>query len=504
MKKLHCSKKLLSALLCLCMLAGLMPSAFAELCPHHTSHIDCGYAEATSLSPCTHTCDETCAEDCAHSHDESCGYAEGSEGAPCGYVCQECANSVEDDPSGTDDSLTQQSDDTLPPEDTTVPPEDTTVPPEDTTVPPDDSLIDPDDTPDVPDDTQNSPDSGAQPPEPAQPRQPQVEGVLITREQYDISRLSIDESGNLIFGVTAIAPQAIDPESGEGVSGRFSWGGAAAPLVILNEVGSASYPLYFIPDDSASYSNVSLSLVVVTEEYVSKASGLVSRLPMGALASLRASSPTSCTVAVISDSDTLYMEAALNKFKTSLKPLNGQELERILSDNSVTGKIIIDATYSGLRVDRIQLYSFTLRSFMDAIRNGESGLESILIKLSGGEMELDLKALESLCINDDCSSVELVINRDSGQVSFNDSQKEALRQHNVRLISRIYFDCSRRETPQSDYGEGSVRIGIPFYYGDIKLCAIAEDGTLTELEKSFENGLLSWTVSEGCDFVLIK
>lgn len=464
MKKLSRLKKNFSALLCLCLAAGLIPTAFAELCPHHVTHGDCGYVKAVSASPCSHICDDACAEGCIHSHDGSCGYAEGFEGSPCTFVCQDCLN---------------------PP---AVEPPNTEV------------------LPDQPDEGDNGEDTEPVPGDipSAGPKQPVVEGVLITREQYNISQLSIDESGSLIFGAASIAPQAVDPETGAAVSGKFSWGSGSAPLVILNEVGSESYPLYFIPDDSTSYSIVSLNLTVVTEEYVSKSTALISRIPLGAIASMRAASPSKCSVAVISDSDTLYMDSTLSKFKASLKPLSGQELERVLRDNSLSGKIIIDATYSGLRVDRIQLYSFTLRSFMDAIRKGESGLESIVIKLSGGEMELDLKALESLCINDDCSSVELVINRDAGPGSFNDVQKEVLRQHNVRLISRVYFDCNRREEPQSDYGDGRVTIGIPFYYGDIKLCTVAEDGTLSELEKSFENGILSWTVSEGCDFVLIK
>lgn len=120
MKRMESGKKLLSILLCLCMLLQNAPmTAFAaagdNLCAHHSSHNDsCGYSPADSGSPCTHAHSENCYVDtdgtmvkdchhahgdcgftpdipekpCGHSHDGSCGYAEPKQPIPCGHSCE--------------------------------------------------------------------------------------------------------------------------------------------------------------------------------------------------------------------------------------------------------------------------------------------------------------------------------------------------------------------------------------------------------------------------------
>lgn len=90
-------KKILSILLCLCMLsqyAPVMAFAAAEdgLCAHHTEHTaDCGYAQAVAGSDCTHVCGEDCAQGCTHAHDDACGYVAAVAGHECHYECAECA-----------------------------------------------------------------------------------------------------------------------------------------------------------------------------------------------------------------------------------------------------------------------------------------------------------------------------------------------------------------------------------------------------------------------------
>ena len=93
-------KKLLSILLCLCMLVQNCPVvAFAagedNLCEHHPEHTaECHYAEAVAGVECAHECGEECAEGCVHTaHDDLCGYIEAVEGHACHYECAECANS---------------------------------------------------------------------------------------------------------------------------------------------------------------------------------------------------------------------------------------------------------------------------------------------------------------------------------------------------------------------------------------------------------------------------
>jgi len=115
-----------------------------------------------------------------------------------------------------------------------------------------------------------------------------------------------------------------------------------------------------------------------------------------------------------------------------------------------------------------------------------------------------LAALESLCTNESCSSVRLIMDRDVGTFPLSEQQKDVLRDKNVRLVSRFYFDCQRSEEPLDDYGEGRVDISLPFYYDDITLYAMDDEGNLTELEKSFENMELKFTISEGSIFVLVK
>ena len=121
-------KKLLSVVLCLCMLVQNAPVvAFAatedNLCDHHTKHTaECGYSEGSAGSACTHehsedcyeiveclhTCGDECGDpcsthtctvdngcitrlqDCRHTHGD-CGYVAAVEGHACHYVCPECA-----------------------------------------------------------------------------------------------------------------------------------------------------------------------------------------------------------------------------------------------------------------------------------------------------------------------------------------------------------------------------------------------------------------------------
>lgn len=117
MKKM---KKVLSAVLCLCMLAQNVPAVAlaAEgdgLCGHHSGHTaECGYVEAVEGKPCLHQCSEGCAtvdvtacvhdheaEGCVHTtpaeavacdhvHGEGCGYVAPQEAVPCTFVCEEC------------------------------------------------------------------------------------------------------------------------------------------------------------------------------------------------------------------------------------------------------------------------------------------------------------------------------------------------------------------------------------------------------------------------------
>lgn len=450
--------------LCLALALCLSPPAWAELCPHHTEHTDCGYAEAVPETPCGHVCGESCGDGCTHSHDEACGYSAGRPEFPCLYICAEClAEKLPETPGDGDGGDSGG-----------------------TEAPPADG-----DSGDAP---------GGEQPYPGA-KTPLVSDVSLTRKQYDTRLLSIDESGNLVFGELVIPPMATDPDSGAYVPGRFSWGDGGAPIVILNEPGTASYPLFFVPNDLLNYGAAALSLHVVTEAYSPGAS-----LPIGYIAMMMSSSTgiTQCSIAVSSDCDTVYLDGMISKFRTSLKPLSGQELGRLLAVKSRSGNITIDATYSGYRVDNIQLSAYTLSSFMDAMRDEETGLRTLTVKLSGGSVTLDLAALESLCTNGSCSSVRLAIDRDVGTFPLNEAQKEALRPLNVRLVSRVYFDCQRREKPEGNYGEGTMDISIPFYYGDITLCAIDEDGKLTELEKSFENMELKFSVSKGVYFVLVK
>ena len=91
------TKKTLSILMCLCMLAQYVPTrAFAAetggLCEHHTEHTtDCGYSPGAETVLCTHDHEEGCWQQqtsCVHtSHDESCGYVEGE--AACSHACSE-------------------------------------------------------------------------------------------------------------------------------------------------------------------------------------------------------------------------------------------------------------------------------------------------------------------------------------------------------------------------------------------------------------------------------
>lgn len=77
------------------------------LCEHHPEHTaDCGYAEATESSPCTHEHTEDCYTtdengeqilNCQHVHDETCGYKEAAQESPCTYVCDICNGNVDGD-----------------------------------------------------------------------------------------------------------------------------------------------------------------------------------------------------------------------------------------------------------------------------------------------------------------------------------------------------------------------------------------------------------------------
>lgn len=464
MEKLSLLKRGLSAAMCLALALSICaPTAFAELCPHHTEHGDCGYSEAVPATTCTHVCGEACAAGCVHSHDGSCGYSEGRPEFPCMYICAECLADrlPELDPEGGEG-----------------------------------------DQPGVPDAPPTGGEGGSgETPLPGS-RSAVISDVELSRSQYDTRLLGIDDYGNLVFGVLVIPPLATDAESGAYVPGRFNWGEGAAPIVILNEPGTAEYPLFFVPNDPV-YAPCALTLRITTTPYTTA----VSTLPIGYIAAMMSGGSTGfyeAQTAVISDCDTVLLDGMISKFRTTLKPLSGQELKGLLADNSVTGNITIDATYSGYRVDNIQLSAYTLSSFMDAMRSGESGLETLTVKLSGGTMRFDLAALESLCTNDGCSSVRLIMDRDVGTFPLSEQQKDVLRDKNVRLVSRFYFDCQRSEEPLDDYGEGRVDISLPFYYDDITLYAMDDEGNLTELEKSFENMELKFTVSEGSIFVLVK
>lgn len=131
MRKRHWIKKGLSALLALNMVLSSVPlPAFAagsdNLCEHHPAHTaECGYAEGSPGSACTHehsescykiveclhTCGDECAEgcvhectvdsgcvtmerDCHHTHGD-CGYSEGTAEVPCGHVHDENCGYVE-------------------------------------------------------------------------------------------------------------------------------------------------------------------------------------------------------------------------------------------------------------------------------------------------------------------------------------------------------------------------------------------------------------------------
>ena len=88
------------------------------LCEHHTQHTDeCGYAEASEESPCTHEHTDECyiADEngekilnCQHVHGDSCGFKESSEGSPCMYECETCG--AQDEPADTADSGEEMSD----------------------------------------------------------------------------------------------------------------------------------------------------------------------------------------------------------------------------------------------------------------------------------------------------------------------------------------------------------------------------------------------------------
>lgn len=89
--------KFISALLCLCMLAQNVPvMAFAaagdNLCAHHAEHTaQCGYAQGSAGSVCTHEHTEQCrqtTQDCTHTHgSDGCTYVPGREEVSCGHVC---------------------------------------------------------------------------------------------------------------------------------------------------------------------------------------------------------------------------------------------------------------------------------------------------------------------------------------------------------------------------------------------------------------------------------
>ena len=98
-------KRVLSALLALCMLVPMFPvGTFAAEeddagpCQHHPEHTeDCGYIPASEGAPCSHAHGEDCyalVEDCVHVHDEGC-YGDGAlptedeekEADACEHVC---------------------------------------------------------------------------------------------------------------------------------------------------------------------------------------------------------------------------------------------------------------------------------------------------------------------------------------------------------------------------------------------------------------------------------
>ena len=135
----------------------------------------------------------------------------------------------------------------------------------------------------------------------------------------------------------------------------------------------------------------------------------------------------------------------------------------------------------------------------------ENGKGGFALRFTSANLEFDMRALQSLA--EQSKSGKLQINmQDTGTMALNDAQYAAVSGMSIYGGYSVTAVCGEKTI--AEFGGGGIRISIPFnipsgrYADGFSVYYVAPDGTVTEQETVYREGMLSFTVGHFSDYVI--
>ncbi|MBQ7172409.1 MAG: LPXTG cell wall anchor domain-containing protein [Clostridia bacterium] len=161
--------------------------------------------------------------------------------------------------------------------------------------------------------------------------------------------------------------------------------------------------------------------------------------------------------------------------------------------------VSIDATNKENPSDSVLLDSATVEKIADAKAETE-------IKLTSATVTVDAAAMTAIDEKSGDKDVSIVV-KTVAETTLNEKQKEALKDDATYVVLSV--EVLAGDTVISDLGGGKLKIAVPFELPqgvkaeDVKVAYVADDGTVTEMPTTYENGKVTFVTTHNSTYVVM-
>ena len=211
-----------------------------------------------------------------------------------------------------------------------------------------------------------------------------------------------------------------------------------------------------------------------------------------------------------------YEEAILPKLvKTEVQKSElDEKIDEVLNDSSGdtgTKEVVVQAQEETAEsaVASVSIPASSVNKIVEANNNGED--ISLTVEMDTATVTLDSKALETITeAAGNSREITLVVEQIS-ETQLTESQQNAVAEQKVEMvISAELLGTDGVITDDTDFGGGTATVKLPFTPAegtsgsDYKILYVADDGTIEEIDTTYVDGYLVFTLSHFSEYVVVE
>ena len=219
-------------------------------------------------------------------------------------------------------------------------------------------------------------------------------------------------------------------------------------------------------------------------------------------------STTTVTIPVSGEENTVHAEVAVSGATVEVKPLDVDEIGKIVGDDVQTGVVEIDLSSLNSDVKQVLLPVATLEAITQAAEDAGNDTESIAIITPQGAVEMDDAAMRAVLDQAEGESVVLSLNN-TGNSQLSAAQNAALEGMEVHGGFEVYFECPVTGNRIGDFRGGSATISIHFEAPEGKkgsgfsIWFVSDEGDLQKMKTFHVGAKLVTSVPHMSDYVIV-